>query len=140
MEKQFKGLNEDQKELKKLKNKKSKKNTRSEVSVYTIPFKYSYQAGTPDSLKFLDKYSESISEEFILSDWKEVIIFKWNQHKAVHIIFAIIFWAFTMCTILSMIFFPDSKPLQYVSIGFIFLLLLFEILQLISYATFKVTK
>ena len=133
-------LNDMQNELKKFENTVSNEISKREVITYHIPFKYSYKAGTPDSVRFLDSFSESTTEEFILSEWKEIIKQKWEHHRAGHVIMAIIYWIFTICTITSIVFLPDNRALMNISLTFIFFFLLLEILQVLSYATFKFKK
>ena len=114
--------------------------TKTEVVSFQIPFKYSYKIGTPDSVKFLDAYSQSNTEEFILSEWKEVIIHKWKSHRLFHIMVAILYWVFTIFTTLSIIFFKSSYLFEIISLSFIGIFILFEILQVISYSAFKIKR
>ena len=114
--------------------------TKSEVVSFQIPFKYSYKVGTPDSVKFLDTFSQSNTEEFILSEWKEVIIDKWSRHRLIHILLAILYWVFTLVTTLSMIFFRRIFTLEIVSLSFIAFFILFEFLQVISYTAFNIKR
>lgn len=114
--------------------------TKSEVVSFQIPFKYSYKVGTPDSVRFLDTYSQSTTEEFILSEWKEVVTQKWRSHRLVHILMAILYWIFTIFTILSVIFFQKTVIFEGVSLSFICFFILYEILQVISYSAFKIKR
>lgn len=114
--------------------------TKREVVSFQIPFKYSYGAGTPDSVEFLDTYSQSNTEEFILSQWKEVIIDKWRSHRLMHVFLAFLYWVFTIVATLSVVFFKRTLFLQIGSLSFISFFILFEILQLISYSAFKIKR
>jgi hypothetical protein len=114
--------------------------TKSEVISFQIPFKYSYKVGSPDSIRFLDTYSESNTEEFILSQWKEVVIHKWRKYRMFHVFTAILYWVFTIFTILSIIFFQTSILFEFISLGFIGFFIIFEILQVISYSAFKIKR
>jgi hypothetical protein len=114
--------------------------TKSEIISFQIPFKYSYTAGTPDSVNFLDTYSQSNTEEFILSEWKEVIIDKWGHHRIIHVFLAVLYWLFTIIATLSVVFFNQSILFEYISLGCIFFFVLLEIIQMISYSAFKVKR
>lgn len=114
--------------------------TKTEVLSFQIPFKYSYKMGTPDSVRFLDTYSQSNTEEFILSEWKEVIIHKWKSHRVFHSFFALLYWLFTIITTYSVIFKRDSELMELISLGFVAFFILFEILQVVSYSAFKIKR
>lgn len=111
-----------------------------EVKVFQVPFKYDYNAGTPDSLRFLNCYGTSSEEEFLLSEWKELILSKWNSHLPFHMIVAVLFWTFTILTTISMIFLPKRMIFKNLSIYFIWLFMFMEIIQFISYCFFDITK
>lgn len=114
--------------------------TKSEVVSFQIPFKYSYKVGTPDSVRFLDTFSQSTTEEFILSEWKEVVTHKWRSHRLVHILMAVLYWIFAVFTILSVVFFQKTFIFEAVSLSFICFFILYEILQVISYSAFKIKR
>lgn len=114
--------------------------TKSEVISFQIPFKYSYSVGTPDSVNFLDSFSQSNTEEFTLSQWKEVVVHKWSRHRIIHIILAVLYWIFTLITTLSLVFFPKITILKYISLGFILFFVCFETLQVISYIAFNIRR
>ena len=110
---------------------------KSEVKVATLPFKYNFQMGTEDSVLFVDEYSNSVSEDFIFSDFKEVINYKWKKIKLPHIIMFFIYLTFVVLFNIFCIFFPDSDVFRWLSIVFIFLLIIFEIIQVVVYSTYK---
>lgn len=68
-------------------NTKPKKNQKSEAAnVIWRPTKffrvngyYSFEEGTDDSIGFLKNYTSSTSNEFILSNWRHIIDYKWDK-------------------------------------------------------------
>ena len=117
-----------------------KQQYKREVKVFQIPFKYNYTAGSPDSIRFLNSYSTSTEEEFILSEWKELIVFKWKSHVGFHIILAVLFWALTVIATISMVFLPHSILYRDLSICFVLAFVLFEIVQIVAYSAFDIVK
>jgi hypothetical protein len=111
---------------------------KKDVITYEIPFKYSFAAGSLGSVNFLFNYSESHNEDFVLSQWKNLIIVKWRNQLPLQIMIAMIYWIFTVFVISSMVFARESKEVMYVSLGLMGLLFLFELLQVISYFSFKI--
>jgi hypothetical protein len=130
------------------KNEKNEKNKSSEmkeiikkdVNTYSIPFKYSFAAGSVGCIKFLSTFSESNNEDFLLSQWKNVVLYKWKQQYYIHIFIAFIYWINSAFIITSMVFVKKSKSFQYASVGLIIFFLLLEILQFTSYCFFKIKK
>ena len=114
--------------------------SKTEVHPFEIPFKYSYASGSPDSLRFLDTFSKSNTEEFILSEWKELITHKWKYHQIFNILLAIIYWALTVITTYSVVFRNDYALMRYLSLGFIGFFVLYDILQLFSYSAFRLRR
>lgn len=51
----------------------------SEVDSFSVPFKYSFETGSMDSLVFLEKIGFSESNRFVDSEWQEIINHKWNR-------------------------------------------------------------
>jgi hypothetical protein len=106
--------------------------------MYEIPFKYSFAPGSFGSINFLYNFSESNSEDFLLSQWKNLVIVKWRQQLPLQIMIAVVNWVFTGCVMTSMVFARETKEIKYISLGLTGVLLLFELLQLISYSSFKI--
>lgn len=48
------------------------------TNFYRINGVYDFQQGTKESLEFLENYADSKSNEFILSNWKIIIDYKWE--------------------------------------------------------------
>jgi len=113
---------------------------KSDVEIFEIPFEYCYSFGHPDSINLLDSFVYSTNEDFLLSPWKYVILDKWANQKFFQIPMALIFWGFTACIMLFIIFFEDNMALQYTLIGFIIYFALFESLQIIAYSSFKIKR
>ena len=120
--------------------KKKQQISKKEVLVFQVPFKYNFAAGSPDSILLLEAYSNSRSEEFVLSQWKELIRYKWKYSRWAHIVIAVLYWLFTLTVTLSIVFFPEIKFLMRVSVYFIFAFIVYELIQFISYATFNIGK
>ena len=108
-----------------------------EVECFEVPFKYCYDMGTPDSVQLLETFSGSTCEEFLLSEWKEVVNHKWARHWPAHVLMAILFWTFTLVCALSLIFFPESRTLHLSCLGFVGFFGVFEMVQILSYCSFK---
>jgi hypothetical protein len=137
METEVNNENENNKNIKKADMKEIKK---KDVLTYSIPFKYSFAAGSLGCIKFLSRFSESDNEEFLLSQWKNVVLYKWKQQLYFQIFIAIVYWINALLIMISMVFDRLNKSLQYASVGLIIFFLLLEILQIISYGFFKIKK
>jgi hypothetical protein len=118
-------------------NKKTK--DRKDVAIYEIPFKYSFAAGSLGSVNFLFNYSESNNEDFLLSQWKNVVIVKWKHQLPLQIFIAVVYWAFTLSVMTSMVFARERQEVKYTSIALTLVLFIVEILQCVSYCSFKVS-
>lgn len=46
---------------------------------YRINGIYSFKTGSKESLEFLINFSRSKSKEFVLSNWRFIIDYKWNK-------------------------------------------------------------
>jgi hypothetical protein len=121
--------------LRKIQNKPNKK----DVVTYEVPFKYSFEAGSIGSINFLYNFSESNNEDFLLSQWKNLVIVKWTHQLSLQIMIAGVYWLFTLFVMVSMIFARDNREVKCVSIGLTIALFVFEILQCVSYCSFKVS-
>lgn len=105
-----------------------------------MPFKYQFQMGSEDSLKLLDNYSESNTEEFILSPWKETVKQKWRRGKAMLLTLACIYWLFMISCTLSVVFNPKSELFQNLTVGLLGVILFYEIIQILSYFVYNPLK
>jgi hypothetical protein len=110
-----------------------------EIGIYEIPFKYSFAAGSLGSIKFLHNYSKFHNKDFLLSKWKNVILDKWRQQLPFQILMAVLYWIFSGFVIVSMIFAKQNKGFKYISFLFLIILIIFKLLQFISYCNFKIT-
>jgi hypothetical protein len=110
---------------------------KSEVSIKSVPFKYNYNYGTEDSVTFVYNYSTSENQDFILSDWKEIIGSKWKGVKFPYIFLTFCYFSYTIFFLLSSVFYNDIKGLRGVSILFNVLLIFFELVQMITYFSYK---
>ena len=109
-----------------------------EIRTVQVPFRYSFYAGTPDSVDFLKSFAECKTEEFVTSDWKEVVKYKWQKYKPFHIILALLYWTFTVVVTTAIVFYPNVKALQRLSIVLAFFFLVYEIFELVSYCCFDI--
>ena len=105
-----------------------------------IPFKYDFQLGTPDSLQLLDCFSESNTEEFVLSPWKEVIKSKWKRGKPALLTLAVIYWCFMISCTLSVIFQIKSFEFQHITVALLGVILAYEIVQITAYFVYNPLK
>lgn len=109
-----------------------------EIRTVQVPFKYSFHIGTPDSVDFLKSYSDCKTEEFVTSDWQEVVKYKWQKYKPFHIILALLYWSFTILVTIAIIFYPNVKALQQLSVSFAVFFLIYEIFELVAYCCFDI--
>lgn len=107
-----------------------------EATVSKVPFKFQYSFHNEHWLHFLKCYSSSNHEEFILSDWKEIIRHNWDLRRKIYLCLTLVYWFFTVCVTLSVIFYPGSSFLRTTNIICIFFFLAYEVLEIISYIVF----
>jgi hypothetical protein len=110
---------------------------KSEVTIKSVPFKYNYHYGTEDSVTFIYNYSISENQEFILSDWKEIVTKKWKGLKVPYMLIALLYFSFVTIFLLSSVFYNDIAPLRGFSIFFNLILIIFELIQMITYFNYK---
>jgi hypothetical protein len=139
-------VKESYNEIKKLERTPSKYNCfqknepdEKDVITYEIPFKYSFAAGSLESIKFLYNFSESHDEDFLLSQWKNVVLIKWREQLPLQIFMSVVYWLFTIFVMTSMIFAKETVEVKYISLLLMGVLLIFEFLQFISYCNFNIT-
>jgi hypothetical protein len=111
--------------------------SKREISITAVPFKYNYTMGTDDSVMLVNRFTNSRTEDFILSDWREIILTKWTQAKFPYILFFFVYFGFLTLTTLSLVFFKSNDLLRYITMGVSLLFLFYEILRLITYMTYK---
>lgn len=113
----------------------SQNKTEVEVFCPEIPIDFKY--GSLDSMLFLDNYSNTPSSDFLTSEWKFLMFQKWYFIKFIYLlIFSLYFWFIVLFT-LSTVFFKDNAELRYVTYVPIGLLILFEVLEIISFISFN---
>ena len=111
--------------------------SKSEISVTTVPFKYNYRLGTEDSAMLIDRFSQTASDEFILSDWKEIINLKWKRIKFAYLVLFLIFYVFLVFITLSLSFLKESQLCRWFSMGLDTLFLIYEIFRFLTFAAYK---
>jgi hypothetical protein len=111
---------------------------KKDVVIYEIPFKYSFSAGSLGSIDFLHNYSESNNEDFLLSQWKNLVIVKWKNQLPLQVIIAVIYWLFMGFVIMSMVFTRQTNEVKNISLVLMGLLFVFELLQVVSYSSYKI--
>lgn len=110
---------------------------KSEVNIKSVPFKYNYNTGTEDSVTFIYNYSKSNNQDFILSDWKEIIQSKWRGVKFPYIFLTFCYFAYTIFFLLSSVFYNDIPGLRGFSILLNVILIFFELTQMLTYFSYK---
>jgi hypothetical protein len=111
--------------------------SKREISITAVPFKYNYSMGTDDSVMLVNRFAHSRTEDFILSDWKQIILTKWSQSKFPYILFFLVYFGFLSLATLSLVFFKSNELLRYITMGVSLAFLFYEILRLITYLTYK---
>ena len=110
---------------------------KSEVTVTTVPFKFNYGIGTGDSATFVYNYSRSRSQEFILSDWKEIIKWKWQKLKLPFYGVMIIYFVYFLLFALSAVLYTEDKGIRGMAVILNIVMIVMEVVELITYMVFK---
>lgn len=110
---------------------------KSEVIIKSVPFKYNYHYGTEDSVTFIYNYSISENQEFILSDWKEIVTNKWNGLKVPYMLITLLYFSYVLFFLLSSVFYNDITALRGFSLLLNIILIIFELIQMITYFNYK---
>jgi hypothetical protein len=110
---------------------------KSEVTIKSVPFKYNYDFGTEDSVTFIYNYSNSENEDFILSDWKQIVKKKWIGVKFPYIFVTFCYFAYMLFFVLSTVFYDKTKGLRTIALIFNIILIFFEVIQMITYFGYK---
>lgn len=110
---------------------------KSEVNIKSVPFKYNYNYGTEDSATFIYNYSKSENEEFILSDWQEIIQKKWKGVKFPYMMLTFCYFMYMLFFVLYAVFYPTITGLRSMALFLNVILIIHEIIQMITYFGFK---
>ena len=112
-------------------------NDKKAINTLQLPFKMDFRRGSFDSTLFLDKYSNSESDTFVYSEWSNLVKERWGLYKKIHICIALIYFIFTLFFTLRTVFYPVGYfGIREVLAIALTLLVLYELLQLISYCIF----
>ena len=118
------------------KQKAKEKRLMKEVDVLSLPFAFDFAMGSQDSVDFLVNYSTSACDEFVGSEWKTLVDFKWARIKFFRFLISALYFVFIFLTIMVMVFKDTHPEYSYGLTTFIGFFLLLEILELISFALF----
>lgn len=110
---------------------------KSEVTVTTVPFKFNYGIGTGDSVAFVYNYANSTSQEFILSDWKEIIKWKWQKLKLPLYLMMFIYFLYFLMFALSAVLYHDNKGLRGMAVIMNILMITIEVVEMVTFLVFK---
>ena len=109
------------------------------VDTSVLPFKIDYSLGSLEMLDFSFAYANSKSEKLIQSDFKYLTINRWNQLLPFHFITQFIYWILATLFILHVVYYKDKIGLKIATLSFIGVLLIWEIIQFISYSLINVS-
>ena len=118
------------------------KKIKNEVNSFKIPFKYSYNAGTTDSLKFLHRMAFTKSDNFVLCEWKEIVHQKWRDCYPYLLLKGFIFLVMTLMIVVPAFCKNVQNYLQilqitsFIFVGVWFILLVWALLEFIAYCSF----
>ena len=115
----------------------SKSFFKSEVEIKSVPFKYNYDFGSQDSITFIYNYSNSENEDFILSDWREIVKNKWIAVKFPYMFLTLCYFSYMLFFLLSSVFYPRTDGLRTIALVFNIILIIYEVIQMITYFGFK---
>jgi hypothetical protein len=114
-------------------NKASETLFKSEVDIFSVPFKYNYNIGTEDSTTFIYNYSISNSQEFILSGWKQIVKAKWKSVRIPYIILTFLYFSYMIMFTINCTLFQTSKTVIFFSLFLNIILIIMELVQMITY-------
>ena len=120
-----------------VKNKISDELFKSEVTIKSVPFKYNYNVGTEDSVTFIYNYSKTENQDFILSDWKEIVKSKWVAAKFPYMFLTFCYFSYMIFFLLSSVFYNDTVGLRAISLFLNVVLIIFELIQMLTYFSYK---
>ena len=107
------------------------------VDAFHFDMEYCYDTGSWDSLRLLDEYSRSESEEMVTGVWRELVASKWDHFYWVNVLHFCLYYVFTGIVTLLMIFLPESRVLLVVYYVFNSLYIVFEVVQVVAYCVYK---
>ena len=94
--------------------------------------------GAADSIKFLYYYSNSDSENFIQSQWKYLVNYKWRGIKKYNICIAIYFVFYLISMTMAIVFKNNERSYAFSLLIILSLLILLEFVQVIAYLRFNI--
>ena len=143
-------------EIKQLENEKEEveeedDDDRQRIDILYAPFEYDFSIGSMESLNFLDKYTTTKSDDFVLSDWRHLISMKWSSLKYFYAFNGLIYYIYMFFCTYSIVFNLDIAfdgtvkgeklpAIRYCAQGFNIIVTFLEVLQMIAYCTFKPVK
>lgn len=108
-----------------------------EVDILHLPFEFDFSIGCLDSLKFLMYYSESKSKEFILSEWKSLIFYKWGKSKYFWFVITFLYFLFLFLSTMVIVFREHNIVYTNLLYAIISFFIIVEIIEVISYIRFN---
>ena len=111
---------------------KNNKSTHMYTDIYRINGFYNFKSGSEDALNFLYQYSESNVEEFVLSDWKRIINYKWDVCRKYFRALCVFYWSYMLFFILF-IFNTHNSYFFYTASVLLAIMLTYEIIPLLTY-------
>ena len=111
--------------------------SKREISVSAAPFKFNYSTGTDDSVMLVNRFANSKTDEFTLSDWRQIVLTKWARIKPAYVFFFLLYVAFLTVASLSLVFMKASSALRFATVGCSLGFLFYELLRLLTYLTYK---
>ena len=117
----------------------------SSVEILSTSFEYDFSVGSRESIRFLDCYSRSSSPEMVHSDWKHLVLLKWNSLFKVNLAMAAWYWVFMAVITLNLVFACEQNAhikrlLNFLTYVLTLSLMLVELVQLASMCSFGVSK
>ena len=103
------------------------------VVIKTIPFKVNFEAGSSDCLDFFNFYSFSSSSDFILSDWRYIVMDKWYVYKPYQIALTVLFFTFATLNTIHLVFLVTSNVFNILTIAVMSMLVLVESIQMLAF-------
>lgn len=112
---------------------KTHKNNYTEV--YRINGFYNFERGTDDTLNFLYRYATSNVDEFVLSNWRHLIAYKWKLVENLFRVMALIYFGFLAC-LNGLLMHPGDPFWMTVTAVLLVILFLYELVPLLFYSQY----
>ena len=122
-------LNKSEISKKKIKDKKKTKALWRPTQFFRINGFYSFEEGSVESVNFLENYYKSQNHEFILSNWRYIIDYKWQKVYAYLVPQACLNWTHSLFFSLFLIY-PEFIYFYFVDGGLLLLSIIYEMLSL----------